>query len=196
MSSDNDKSDKIDDIILNQGSIIVKLFGIVCPPASTLGIIADAVRERRSKRFVKRLERLIFSLEKRVERLEGISDYTPDVDLFDEIVTKAISDEDESKTEYYAALIEYCMTNKLDPYEVRLLSEAIKGLTIFEIKSFVSFINGQRYDRDIPASLKDVFWNRIEYFALFQGGTVKHATNITSIGKKFIEVHELAGSIE
>lgn len=178
------------DIVLNNGALVAKLLGVVNPIAATAGVIADCIRERRSEKFAKRLQCLITSLEERVSTLEEGPEPDVNLDLLDEIIAKAISDEDEDKTPYYAALIEYYATNKLESYEVRLLGNALKELTVYELESFVSFMNDLNKYRDIPKALQDIFWNRLEYLGLFKGGTVKHKSNITVLGEKLIAVYQ------
>ena len=99
---------------------------------------------------------------------------------------------DEDKTKYYAALIEYYASYSLEAYEVRLLGNALKALTIYEILSFVSFASGQNYLRDIPDDLKTVFWIRVEFLGLFKGGTVKHVNQVSQLGLKFVDICNLA----
>jgi len=185
-------SDKITDIALSKGTIVAKLLGIVNPAAATVGIIADCIRERRSEKFAKRLESLLHTLENRIMHLEIQSQDEPNRDLLDEIVAKAISDEDEDKTKYYAALIEYYASHSLESYEVRLLGNSLKALTVYEIMSFVNFASGQNYLRNIPDDLKNVFWIRVEFLGLFKGGTVKHISQVSGLGKKFVEICHLA----
>ena len=190
----NNTSRNIKDISLRGGAIVAKLLGVVNPAAATVGIIADCIRERRSRKFSKRLESLIQSLEKRVQSLESESQTETDLDLLDEIVAKAISDEDEDKTEYYAALIEYYASHTIEAYQVRLLGNALKELTVYEIKSFVNFVNGKNVARDIPEDLVSVFWGRVHFLGLYKGSssTVKYPNQTTQIGKKFVEIYNLA----
>lgn len=179
------------DLALTMGTIAAKLFGVVNPVGATVGIVGECIRERRAKRLVSRLERLINSLENRVKQLE----YKPEesnLDLLDEIVAKAISDEDEDKIEYYAALVQYHLSTHLDPYETRLLSNALKNLTVYEIKAFCEFGTNQIRQSILPKQLEDIRWNRVEYLGLFKGGTAKHSSSVTLLGKKFTEVYKLS----
>jgi len=198
MGNHDDSKEVAKDIVLTHGATIAKLFGVACacPPATALGVIADAIKGRRSKKFVKRLEKLVISLEKRVKRLEDIANYVPDVDLFDEIVAKAISDEDEDKTEFYAALIEYCISKKPRSYEVRLLSKALKELTIYDITALYEFAVNKKTKTDMPRELEEIHWGKIQNLDLFKGGNIRSPYNATLLGKKFIEICELATSLD
>jgi len=189
-------TNKVTDIALTGGAVVAKLLGVISPGANTVGIIADCIKDRRSHKFAKRLESLIQSLEKRVHNLENESRSETDLDLLDEIIAKAISDEDEDKTEYYAALIEYYASHTLEAYQVRLLGNALKELTVYEIKTFVNFVSGKNFLHDIPEDLKRVFWSRVHFLGLYHGssGTVKDPSQASQIGKKFVEIYNLAAT--
>lgn len=188
-----DDTDKTTDIALTGVGALAKLFGLIEPcTAITVGVIVEGIKDRRSQKASRRLECLINSLEKRVNRLEGDSKNEVDLDLLDEIVAKAISDEDEDKTEYYAALVEYYMSHTLEAYEVRLLGKALKELTVYEIKSFANFVSGGNVLKDLPKDLEMVFWARIQFLGLFHGGAVKHPQQASQVGKKFVVIYDLA----
>ena len=193
LSKKNNANDIVD-TTLRVGTVVAKLLGVVNPAASVVGTIADCINERRSRKFTKRLENLIQSLEKRVSNLETELRKDTDLDLLDEIIAKAVSEEDEDKTEYYATLIEYYAFHVIEAYQVRLLGNALKELTVFEIKSFINFVNGENHLRDLPEDLKRVFWARVHFLGLYHGssGTVKHTTQTSQIGKKFVEIYKTA----
>lgn len=184
------------DLALTGAGNLAKLLCIVAPPAKALEIIVGVIKDRRSKKHFDRLEKLIKSLDYRLSRLECKPLEPPDVDLFDEIVAKAVSDEDEDKTELYAAMVQYWMEHKpkLASYEVRLLGNAIRELTVDEIEAFSGFIisGNPPQSKKMPEQLQEVFWNRIEYLSLFKGGSVKAAVNVTQIGRKFVEIYKLS----
>jgi len=154
------------DKAISVGSIAAKLLGVVNPSAATVGIVAELIQERRSKKFIKRLEKLVHSIDRRVKRLEDNPQSDSDVDLLDEIIAQAISDEDEEKLEYYSALIEYCSTNSISPQEVRLLSNAFRALLVSEIKSFTDFASGRNFLHNISNDLVPIFWNRVLFLGL------------------------------
>ena len=188
------------DLALTGAGNLAKLLGIVAPPAKALEIIVGVIKDRRSKKHFDRLEKLIKSLDYRLSRLECKPLEPPDTDLFDEIVAKAVSDEDEDKTELYAAMVQYWMEHKseLASYEVRLLGNSIKELTVDEIEAFSGFIITQNPPQiqKMPEPLKEVFWPRIEHLGLFKGGTVKYATNVTQIGRKLVEIYRLSIAVK
>ncbi len=186
-----DSDEKMDLSIKGIGTI-AKLFGVVNPAAATMGVVTDCIKERRNKKFSKRLENLIFSLQKRIERLEREPKVEPDLDLLDEIVAKAISEEDEDKTEFYAALIEHYMSSNQNQYQIRLLCEAFKSLTVHEIKAFVHLNKHGAVRYDIPDDLRELFWDRLRTLGLHQRGKIANPEYSTLLGKKFLEVCKLA----
>lgn len=189
-----DKNNTGNNLALTGASALAKLIGIAVPPANTLAIFVDVFKERRTKKHLDLLEKLIKSLDYRLTQFESKIPEPPDIDLFDEIVAKAVSDEDEDKTELYAALVQYWLEHKPAPYEVRLLGNALKELTIQEITSFSGFIISQNPDilKTMPKQLQEVFWNRVEYLGLFKGGTVKASVNVTHIGREFVKIYQLS----
>ena len=185
--------ENVADKALSAGSIVAKLLGVVNPAAATVGIVADCIQQRRSQKFIKRLEKLVDSLDQRVRRIEGGAQVEPDLDLLDEIIAKAISDEDEEKTEYYVSLIEYYTSQSITPQEVRLLSNAFKSLLVSEIKGFAGFVMGENVVRSVSQDLVPIFWNRVQFLGLYKGGSgsVKYANQVTHLGKHFVEVFNL-----
>ena len=178
--------ENIADKTLSGGSILVKLLGVVDPKAATVGIVADLVQKRRSQKFIKRLEKLIHSLDMRVRRLEDNFQLEPDVDLLDEVIAQAISDEDEEKIEYYAALIEYYSSCSIRPQQVRLLSSAFKALLVSEIRGFADFARERRSFREnVPSDMAPIFWNRVSFLGLsISSGGTGHPSKISQILRK------------
>jgi hypothetical protein len=185
--------DEAVDLAFKGGAILAKLLGLKEPVAATLGILIGAISDHRTQQ---RLERLVRSVEARLERLEGSFLEPEEPDLLQEILAKAVNDEDEDKTRYYAALIEYCVSGSQDAYQVRLLGDALKSLTAYEIKAFVHFSKHGALRHDIPSDLRDIFWDRVCTLGLYQRQMIR--TNrpefTTLLGKKFLEVCELATS--
>ncbi len=171
-------------------SALTKFIGIKCPPVGAIGFIIDNIKTRRTEKRLGRLEELVQSLSRRFTRFEDNVPEMPDIDLFDEIVAKAVSDEDEDKTELYAALVQYWLEHKPVPYEVRLLSNAIRELTVDEIKSFHEFATSYQFNlRDkMPEQLQEIFSSRVTYLGLY----IYPPDRVTLIGKKLVEVYQLS----
>jgi hypothetical protein len=183
------------DLALTGASALARLIGITfplsSPPANAIAFIIDAIKNRRHKEQLKRLEKLVQSLDRRITWLEGNIPEEPDIDLFDEIVAKAVSDEDEDKTELYASLVQYWLEHKpIPPYEVRLLGNAIRELTVEEMKAFHEVIISQKLHpiSKMPEQLQEVFNNRITYLGLIDD----QFENVTQLGKKLVEIFKLS----
>lgn len=177
------------DMMLQGGSALCKLLGIACPPAAALDAIVDAYKQHRSDKQYKRLRRLVSAVENRLSHVETQLSVSDEPDLFDEIIEKAVTDEDGDKIEYYAALIEYTVTGKHPPYEIRMLGTALKQLTRLDIEAFVQFSKTQSIPRDdLPQYLEDTFFNRVETLGLFKGGSVRHPNNISVLGNSLVSI--------
>jgi hypothetical protein len=176
--------------------IAAKVFGVAKPSVNLLGVLIEAVNERKTKRQFNRLEKLISSVIPRLEQLEDNLSKPKEIDLLDEILAKAVNDEDENKTEYYAALIEYYVSGVQNAYQIRLLADAIKGLTYHEIKAFVHFKNHDALRNDIPEDLRDIYWDRLSRFGLYQRGKKISLGSISILGEKLLEVCKLARSVQ
>ncbi len=177
------------DISLHAGSAFCKLLGIACPPVTALDAIVDAYKQHRSEKQYERLRRLVNAVETRLSHVETQLSVSDEPDLFDEIIEKAVTDEDGDKIEYYAALIEYTVRGEHPPYEIRMLGSALKQLTRVDIQAFVQFSERQSIPRDdLPKYLEDTFWNRLETLGLFKGGSVKHPNNISVLGNSLVSI--------
>jgi hypothetical protein len=190
------RRDEATDFALKGGEIAAKLFGLTEPVAATLGVLIGAISDHRRRRQFQRLERLVNSVEARLGQLEGNLRRPQDQNLLHEILAHTVNDEDEDKTRYYAALIEYCVSARQDAYQVRLLGDAFKSLTAHEIKAFVHFSKHAALRYDIPGDLKDIFWDRVCTAGLYRREkiTTSRVEYTTFLGKKFLEVCELATS--
>ena len=185
---------EVKDLALRGTELAAKLFGVVVPPIGAIGVLIEAVNERRTKSQIERLEKLVTLVCERLDRCENKIFEPSDRRLIDDILTKAVMDEDERKTDFYAALVEYSVSGDRNPYEVRLLVEAFKTLTIHEIEAFVHFNKHEALRHDIPEELREIFWDRALYLGLHQRGKVGRPEYTTLLGQKFLEVCKLAKS--
>jgi len=189
-----DNEDNVTELTLRGAELAAKVFGLAVPAVNALGVLIEAVNDRRTKHQIQRLEKLVKSV---CERLDGCENkiFEPfDQHLIDEILAKAVMDEDESKTDFYAALVEYSVSGDRNPYEVRLLVEAFKNLTIHEIEGFAHFNKHEALRHDIPEELEEIFWDRVLYLGLHQRGKVGRPEYTTLLGQKFLEVCKLSRS--
>jgi len=176
---------------------VAKLLGIVNPVAASASLIAEHVHQRRTQKFINRLERLVESLDSRIGRLEDQALLETNIDLLDEIIAQAISDEDEDKLDYYAALIEYYASHPISPEELRLLSSAFKSLLLSEIKEFANFAIRIGLLKYVTLNHMPIFWNRVHFLGLNEIGSTgqKNPSQVTQLGKHFVEVVKLVGEV-
>jgi len=172
--------------------ILAKVLGVAVPPANLLATLIETVRDRKTERQIRKLEELVDEVIPRLERLEESISKPEDPDLLDEILAKAVNDEHEAKTHYYAALIEYAVSGTREAYQVRLLADAIKGLTPLEIRAFEHFDKHGALRKDIPEDLRDIFWDRICTFGLYPRAENGRQGCTTALGVRLLEVCRLA----
>jgi hypothetical protein len=189
--------DEVTDLALKGAEMVAKAIGLTVPVAGAVAVLIEAVSDRRTRRQCQRLEKLVRSLIARLDHLEESPPEPFEPDLLDEILAKAVNDEDEDKVEYYAALIEYCACGTPNAYQVRLLGDAIKNLTAHEIKAFVHFNKQACLPHNIPADLRDIFWDRVCTLGLYPREKIRTdrpQEYATFLGKRFLEVCESATS--
>jgi len=96
----------------------------------------------------------------------------------------------------YAALVQYWMEHKPISYEVRLLGNVIKELTVDEIEVFHGFITSKMYPtKKLPKQLDEIIWNRIVFLGLLADVAhldARHPSNVTQIGQKLVKIYQLS----
>lgn len=104
-----------------------------------LGIIE---REEENKK-AERMTRVLEDVQRRLVRLEDAEKNSePRVDLFKEILWRAVQDDDNRKSTFYGAIIQWTLSRaskSLDPAIIRMACEAVAQLTHPELRSFVSW---------------------------------------------------------
>ncbi|MFG0293350.1 MAG: hypothetical protein ACF8MJ_09380 [Phycisphaerales bacterium JB050] len=154
---------------------------------------ADSYRSRRKKRRADLLRAIVASLEERTADIEDAiaEDQDDRIDLFVEVINKAIDDDEQHKEEFYSGVLEWIMREKPSRSQVRVLSDAVRQLTTIELVYFVREMNGERaqmlIERELPEQL---VISRLEAHGLSSGGVRMHG-NPTSLGKvlkKYISV--------
>lgn len=174
-------------------AVLGGLLGIVNPalglPAgaasSVLGLV-DEVRERQRTRRVKRLESIVANLSARIADLEqaAVDDVT--VDLFLEVVRKAVDDDEDSKTTYYVGLLEWIRRDSPSHAQVRVLSDAVRQLAAVELEFFLRECAGHSARVLVDKELSEhVVLARLESSGLCTGG-VRHRGNPTRLGKVLV----------
>lgn len=159
------------------------LLSIPTAGASAVHGIASAVRERQQRRRVGRLERIVANLTARLADLEGAAADDDTVDLFLEVVRKAVDDDEDSKTAHYVGLLEWVRRDSPSHAQVRILSDAVRQLAAVELEYFLRECAGHSARALIDKELSEhVVLARLESTGLCTGGARRRG-NPTRLGK-------------
>lgn len=168
-------------------SAMVGLIGAAGASAASAGAsgavaIAGAFHTRRQAKKQERLERLVRSLSTRTNDIRPEAS-EEQINLFVEVVQKALEDDEEAKTPFYEGVLEWMLRERPSAAKVRLLSDAVQRLAFVELVYFLWDMNG-RYARELLENhLPDtVVHTRLESLGLATGG-VRMQGNATSIGQ-------------
>lgn len=153
--------------------------------AVTAGIeAAQAFAARRDSKRLRRLERLISSLDRRLHGLE--IDALPEerVDLFIEVVRKAVEDDEERKLPFYEAVLDWLAKHKPTAAQVRVLSDAVQRLSYVELFAFASELRGglARPTLDGDGLPETAYVHRLESTGIANGG-VRYNGSPTLLGQ-------------
>lgn len=85
------------------------------------------------------------------------------VDLFFEVVNSFIEDDEEAKTPIYAGILEWMIKKSPDAVHVRIVSDAARSLSYFELYAFLMECHGKNeYVNERRRGMEDsIFWRRI-----------------------------------
>lgn len=132
-----------------EGLGLVARFGSLVDPSGTLAAVASGIpavkfivkslNDRQAERSARRARLLLEDLGRRVETLEKVTD--PPLDLYEEMLLKAIADEDERKIPFYSTMIAWVVEKRPDSAIARRSLEAVSTLCYPEIRAFISWAN-------------------------------------------------------
>lgn len=131
------------------------------------------------------LRLLLDNLRRRVERIEQRDE--PPIDLFREMLLKAIEEEDERKIPLQGVIIEWVASTRPDPALARIAMTAVSELSFVELQSFMSWC---RYDGRLRVPHgwhENQVWVRLHHYGLISQTGVISRGNITLIGGLFAE---------
>ena len=167
-------------------SLASKALGYIWPGAQAVSDVIEWYKSRRIEKQVERLRRFVSAVDTRLACLERKLT-SQEVDLFEEILESAVREEDDAKSVYYAALVQYYMTQEVDAPIVRLLANSLKTLSAWELEAFK---RGQK--RFSPSDvLGQSMLIRLEGLGLYDGKQTR-PRKVTPLGKKLREVIDLA----
>ena len=169
--------------------ILAALLGLFRPElAAAVGAgggvsaIIDEACRRREMRRVRRLETIVRALSNRVDGLENNTADDATVDLFLEVIKKAVDDDEERKSPIYAGVLEWIVVNRPTHAQVRVLSDAVHGLSYIELYFFLLEMNGQSSRHVVERELsEELVLSRIQAAGLASTG-VRFNGNPTRLG--------------
>lgn len=149
--------------------------------ASTARMLLSRLEDKQEDRRRQRLRMLLDDLRRRLEAVERA--VNPPVDLFSEMLLKAIQEEDDRKIPLQGAVIEWVASTRPDAALARLAMVAVSELSFVELQSFISWC---RYDGRLrlPHGWHDnQVWARLHHYGLISQTGVISRGNITLIGR-------------
>ena len=172
-------------------SITSQVLGYFVPGAQFVHDVIQHYQERRRRKVTERIKRFVETLDARLARLERDPPSEEEVDLFEKILEAAVREEDQAKSPYYVALVEYYMKERVDPPIVRLLANSFKALSAWELMILRKLHKGGQKVFFRSDVLGQSVFLRLEGLGLYDGKQT-HPRKVTPLGKMLREVIELA----
>jgi hypothetical protein len=113
------------------------LAGVAAATIPVARAVVSHLDERAEERRRSRARLLLENLQIRLANVEA--KLNPPVDLFAEMLSKAIADDDERKVPFHGAVIEWIVEMHPDPALARMAMEAVSRLSYPELRSFVTW---------------------------------------------------------
>lgn len=173
--------------------------GVVAAGAG-VGLAAEAAafvsdyNERKRKGKQSRLQRICGKLDERLRAVEVKVD-DEKLDLFVEVVKKAIEDDESSKDLFYSAVLEWIVRESPNAARVRILSDGVRQLSYVELFCFLQEAHSRGPRRVLEREgIEETVWlHRLQIFGLGTTGVRMpgHTTPLGSILKKYTSLDEL-----
>ena len=136
-------------------------------------------------------------VQERVEDLEQQVRSDEQVDLFVEVLEKAIKDDEVAKERIYVGVLEWMLRQKPTLAQVRILSNAVRELSYLELYCFIAEMAGKPRKRLYePLISERVFWNRLTQAGLTEGASIRKDGNPTQFGETLAEYCPFDGLAE
>lgn len=186
-------------------AVLASIFGFAGPAAAGFAATAggasafvaffDQWAKRRNEKRLDQFQVMIKNLE---ARLAGVMIENPDerVDLFVEVVLKALEDDEKRKTPFYESILEWIARRKPSSAQVRILSDAVKSLSYVELYAFVAEVRGQRSRNILETDgvTEYIAVSRRSNAGLGEGG-IQMGGSPTALGRALIEYLQI-GQLE
>lgn len=182
------------------GATSVGGIGVVAAGAG-VGVAAEAVdfvtryRERRRTSQQRRLHAICSRLDERLRAVEATVDEQK-LDLFIEVVRKAIEDDEAHKDPFYTAVLEWITRESPGAAKVRVLSDGVRQLSYVELFCFLEEAHGRVPRRVLEREgIDEIVWlHRLEMFGLGTTAVrvIGQTTPLGAILKKYVPLADLS----
>ncbi len=181
-------------------AVLGSVLGVAGLPAIGAGLastsatvsLAQRLRDRRARREAERFKLILENVQKRVALLEEREYSEDEFDLFVEVVSRAIKDDEDDKESIYSAVLEWIIRDRPKLVQVRILADEVRQLSYLELYCFLSECDGSPsrslHEKSISQNL---LWNRLAHTGLSQGATVRMKGSPTDIGSILVRYCKL-----
>lgn len=181
-------------------TVLGSVLGVVGFPAIGAGAastgatlsLAQRLKDRRVRREAERFKRILENVQKRVSLLEDRVFSEDEVDLFIEVVSRAIKDDEDAKESIYSAVLEWIIRDRPKLVQVRILADGVRQLSYLEVYCFLTECQGSA-SRDLHENSlsQNLLWNRLAYAGLSEGATARMNGSPTDIGSILVRYCKL-----
>lgn len=181
-------------------TVLGSVLGVVGFPAIGAGAastgatlsLAQRLKDRRARREAERFKLILENVQKRVSLLEEREYSEDEVDLFIEVVSRAIKDDEDDKELIYSAVLEWIIRDRPKLVQVRILADGVRQLSYLELYCFLMECQGSSSRELHEKSLSEnLLWNRLAHTGLSQGATVRMKGSPTDIGSILVRYCKL-----
>mgnify|MGYP001084416409 FL=1 len=151
--------------------------------AAAVAQFADSYRKRRDGRRVHRVEALARELDRRLRHVE-LQLSEEHLDLFMEVLGRALQDDENDKTPIYSGVLEWIAKEQPQSSRVRILANAVQHLSYVELFALLWEIAGGNH-RDLLAENgldEGMILHRRAAHGLAEHGGVRYNGSPTSLG--------------
>jgi|GEM_PF-3359946 len=146
-------------------------------------------RQRRDAQRLRRLESIVEELDQRLGGFESGNESDERIDLFIEVIEKAILDEDDRKTPFSSAILEWYIRENPPIAQVRILADAVTSLSYLELYALIDeAVNRFRKSKNAVDSQigKTFYAQRLAHYGLAQSG-IRRPESPEPLAKVLIE---------
>lgn len=159
------------------------------PPAVTTlaSLSVNACREFFNARAHRRFEQVHRRLRERVGDVEGSLQKLQEperIDLFAQVLRSLVEDDDDRKTDHYAAFIEFVLRGEHERPILRLAGEALRALLFDELDAIEDWVAGTgRLQERRSRYISDMLNSRLETLGVVRRNAIMRDKDFTAVGE-------------